>query len=80
MSNTDALEDLRKIVGAISKGVKEMRSSGISDAALVALIQEACPYITVRSQLKKPGKEMIRTVLVGMDGLEEYVFPSNDKE
>ena len=62
------LEDLRKDVTAIGKAVKKLSSTGIREEALLHMIQRACPGT------KKPSMKTIRTVIEGMEGLEDYVY------
>jgi hypothetical protein len=72
------LEQLRETVETISEGVTEIRNSGITDAALIMLIQEAAPAITIGRVSKKPSKVMIRATLQGLENLERYVFEDGD--
>lgn len=67
------LEDLRKEVKSIDRAVKKLRSTGIREEALLHLIQRACPGT------KKPSMRTIRTVLEGMEALEDYVFGDDDE-
>lgn len=69
------IEELRQEVKAISASVTKLRASGISENALVALIQKACPsYLDSRRRIIKPSVKIIRAVMDGMESLEAYVF------
>ena len=72
------LEELRDTVDAIQVGIEEVRNSGISDAALITLIQEAAPTIVIGRTTKKPSKGMIRATLQGLDNLQSYVFGESE--
>ena len=70
------IELLREQVEAISDAVKKLRSSGISEKALVLLIQHASPTCGPRHDKTKPKATVIRAVMQGMENLEAYVFDS----
>ena len=72
-------EKLAEVVDAISVAVTELRESGISEAALVLLIQHASPGVGSRCQKKKPTTKEIRAVMDGMEALSEYVFPPEEE-
>lgn len=74
------IEDLKTEVEAISASVTKLRNSGITDDALLVLIQHASPSISVGSRRSqgKPTLTMIRAVMDGMEDLETYVFGEED--
>ena len=74
------IDDLRVEVESIAEGVEKIRCSGITDDALIMLIQRAAPSITTGryNRTTKPSKKMIEAVLEGIEGLEEYVFGSEE--
>ena len=78
MERTD-FEKLAEVVDAISVAVTELRESGISEAALVLLIQHAAPACGGKYQKRKPTQSEIRAVMDGMEALSEYVFPPEEE-
>lgn len=68
------IEELRETVDSINEGIMDIRNSGITDAALIVLIQEAAPIVSFGTSSKKPSKTMIKAVLRGLDNLQSYVF------
>lgn len=70
------IEQLRTEVEAISKAVKKLRSSGISDRALLLLIQHSCPTVPRHGGgvAQRPSIKTIQAVIDGMDALDEFVF------
>ena len=76
------IDDLREQVRQISEAVIELRESGITERALIHLIQQSAPGDTSRGPRygRKPNKRVIQAVLDGMEGLEEYVFGEEDDE
>lgn len=65
------LAQLKTEVRAISRAVKQIRSTGISEDALVLLIQHSAGFVGS----KRVSRKMILAVIDGMEGLSEYVFP-----
>lgn len=75
------LEDLRAQVEAIGKAVDAIKKSGITDAALIALIIHACPVVPTGKykQKAKPNARTIKAVIAGMENLRAYVFKQKTK-
>ena len=73
----DFLDEFKQQIESIQEGVRLIRESGISDAALYVLIQRASPSFGGYNK-KKPSVGMIKSVMAGMDALKEYVFPEED--
>lgn len=76
----DAIEDLHKVVAAISEGVDRILQTGISEPALLHLIRNASPLVAGCRPEKKPTIGQIRAVVAGMAALEDYVFPVDEEE
>ncbi len=74
------LDELRDQVEAIYVAVTKLRQSGVSEKALVTLIQENCSVVGPKWAKKKIGKPVIRAVLDGMESLSAYVFPKGESE
>ena len=71
-------DELRAQVDAIAQSVNDLQQSGISDRALVLLIQASCPLVSVSGRDRKPGTMMIRAVMDGLANLDEFVFPTEE--
>ena len=65
------LEELQEQIKAISESVSTIRSSGLSERALLVLIQHACP--AVGRPPKRPSQKLIRQILDGIECLEDFV-------
>lgn len=63
------IDQLRAEVEAISEAVRRLRV-GISEEALLVLIQHAAPHVKGR----RVTQQTIRAVLDGVEGLDAYVF------
>ena len=75
MSPETSIEDLRPVVQGIQRAVRKLRQSGISDRALVLLIQHAAPRVpSRRGQQRMISREEIAAVLEGIEGLADFVF------
>ena len=67
------LEELSKEVKAISAAMKKLRGSGISERALVALIQHSAPNVGGRGGSSRIPTKIIRAVMDGIEDLEEFL-------
>ena len=63
------IEQLQKEVRAISKAIAKIRKSGISDRALMLLIQASAG--TVGS--KKVSMKLVRAIVLGIENLEDFI-------
>jgi len=76
------LEELQEQVAAISAAVSELRASGISERALLILIQQAAPALRGAryGSYKKVPIRTIRAVLDGIEDLSSFLTTDNDDE
>lgn len=72
---------MRGVKGAIKEiqaGVRAMRTTGLSDAMMFAMIQKASPGVGI-SPCKSPVPiKTIKAVLDGIDRLYEVTFPDQE--
>lgn len=77
-----AIDDLRAQVASITKAVESIRKSGITEAALLALLVHACPPIASGTGYGKVklSARTIKSVLAGMQNLDAFVFGQKAKK
>ncbi len=79
----EQMEQLKVQIEAIGKAVGELRTSGINEKVLLAIIQKAANKhhkISFRTQNRPISLKVIKAVLDGIEGLTEYVFPEVSEE
>ena len=79
----EQMEQLKEQIEAIGKAVGELRTSGINERVLLAIIQKAANrhYAKIKLYRDKPiSLKAIKAVLDGIEGLTEYVFPEETKD
>lgn len=73
------LQQLQKEVKAISQSVKKLRESGISERALIVLIQHSAPRIGGRNGYSTISTKLIRAVLDGVYNLESFLTEDEEQ-
>ncbi len=68
------VESLRAEVAAIRDAAQAIRSLGIREEVIITLIRLSSNPVKVGRTSKRPTRDMIQSVIGGMESLEEYVF------
>ena len=81
MNKIITIEDLKNSIEDIHSAVNDIKNTGISEDALIVLIQNSAPKQGSRHQgYKMIGKTLIKDVLSGIENLKDYVFPGGSQQ
>lgn len=72
------MEELKKKVLAIQEGVCELRATGLKDDLIYFAVQRAAQKHNKSYQAIGVGD--IKAVMLGLEGLYEYMFPKTKEE
>lgn len=72
------LEELRPQVKEIARAAKAIRATGISERALLLLLQHSCGTVNSGRGPKMISQKVLTAVLDGMESLEEFVFEEEE--
>jgi len=70
------LKKLEENCVLIAQGIKAMKGHGLTDQAILILLQQVCP---VQANGNRIPINILRQVVKGINELNEYVFESKDK-
>ncbi len=75
-----SLKTLQKQIKALSKGINDLRATGINETVLYHALR-SCANKHYSNRYYKPiGTPVIKAVVEGIGDLEDYIFPPDEEK